>query len=89
MANTKSALKRVRQNKAANARNQAAKSRIRTLRKKVKVAAEAGNKEAAEVAYRQFSSALDKSRKSNLLHRNAANRLKSRMARHMGKAVAP
>ena len=88
MANTKSALKRVRQTKVRNARNQAAKSRIKTLRKNVIAAVEAGNKAGAEAAYRVFSSALDKSRKTNLLHKNAANRLKSRVALRLAKADA-
>jgi small subunit ribosomal protein S20 len=39
MANTKSALKRVRQTKRRTERNRAAKSRIKTLRRKVDEAA--------------------------------------------------
>jgi small subunit ribosomal protein S20 len=81
MANTKSALKRVRQTKVRNTRNQAAKSRIKTLRKKVAAAVESGDATTAEATFREFASAVDKSRKSNLYHDNAASRLKSKMAR--------
>ena len=50
MAHTKSAQKRIRQTEVRTERNRAAKSRIRTLRKKVADALTAGDKTAATAA---------------------------------------
>lgn len=86
MANTKSALKRVRQTQTRRLRNQAAKSRIRTLRSRVMSAIEGGNKEDAEKAFRAFSSAVDRGAKSKLLHPGTADRYKSRVASQLAKA---
>lgn len=47
MANTKSALKRIRQTATRTARNRAVTSKLKTLRKKVAAAVETSDKEAA------------------------------------------
>ena len=60
MANTKSALKRIRQTATRTARNRAVTSKLKTLRKKVAAAVETSDKEAAAAAYNTFSSAVDK-----------------------------
>ncbi len=52
MANSKSALKRVRQNEIRNTRNTDIKTRVKTLRKKTLAAAEAGDKEAATKSFK-------------------------------------
>ena len=85
MANTKSALKRVRQTERRTERNRAEKSRIKTLRKKVSAAVEAGKKDDAETAFRDFASAVDRAAKSNLVHKNTASRLKSRVSAAVAK----
>lgn len=85
MANTKSALKRVRQTERRTEINKATKSRIKTLRKKVAAAVEGGDKEVAETAFRAFSSAVDRAAKTNLLHKNAAARLKSNASATLAK----
>lgn len=81
MANHKSALKRVRQTKVRTERNRAEKSRIKTLRKKTLTAIESGDKGAASAALTEFTSAVDKAAKRNLIHDNKAANLKSKAAK--------
>ncbi len=81
MANTKSALKRVRQTIVRTERNRAEKSRIKTLRRKTLAAAASGDKTAAAAASSEFSSAVDKAAKRNLIHPNKAANLKSKTAK--------
>lgn len=81
MANTKSALKRVRQTEVRTERNRADKTRIKTLRKKALAAIAAGDQPAATAAASKFSSAVDKAAKRNLVHPNRAANLKSKTAK--------
>lgn len=81
MANTKSALKRVRQTEVRTERNRADKTRIKTLRKKALAAIAAGDQPAAAAAASKFSSAVDKAAKRNLVHPNRAANLKSKTAK--------
>lgn len=78
MANSKSALKRVRQTKTRTVRNRVVSSRMRTLRKNAIAAAEGGNSDEARKIFSEFSSAVDKAAKNNILHKNTAANLKSR-----------
>lgn len=87
MANTKSAQKRIRQTKTRTERNKAAKSRLRTLRKKVVASVEEGQEAVIKSALSEFTSAADKAAKSGLIHRKTADRLKSRAAIRVGKAA--
>jgi small subunit ribosomal protein S20 len=87
MANTKSALKRVRQNETRNARNTDIKSRLKTLRKKTLAAAEAGDKEATAKAFQKFTSVVDKCTKKNVIHKNKAANLKSKTAIAIAKSA--
>ena len=88
MANTKQALKRVRQNDKRNTINTALKSRVKSLRKNSIAAATEGNKEAATKAYVQFSSAVDKCAKKSIFHKNKAANLKSKTAKAIKAAQA-
>lgn len=81
MANTKSAQKRSRQTIVRTERNRAEKSRVKTLRKKALTAIAAGDKAAAAEAVNEFSSAVDKAAKRNLIHPNKAANLKSKTAK--------
>jgi small subunit ribosomal protein S20 len=81
MANTKSALKRVRQTEVRTERNRADKSRIKTLRKKALAAVAAGDKPAAAAAASVLASAVDKAAKRNLVHTNKAANIKSKTAK--------
>ena len=88
MANTKSALKRVRQTERRTERNRAAKSKLKTLRKKVATATESGKAEEISAALSTYASAVDRAAKSSLIHKNAASRLKSKAAAAAKKAKA-
>jgi small subunit ribosomal protein S20 len=81
MANHKSSIKRARQTVTRTERNRADKSRIKSLRKKTLTAVSEGNKEAAVTASSEFSSAVDKAAKRNLIHPNQAANLKSKTAK--------
>ena len=83
MANTQSALKRVRQNETRATRNKTLSSRMKTLRKKTLAAAEAGDKEAAQKSFSEFASAVDKCAKNNIIHKNKAANLKSKTQKHL------
>ena len=80
MANTKSALKRVRQTKVRTAQNRAVKAHVKIARKAALAAISSGDKTAAQTAYNQFASAADKAAKSGTIHKRTADRLKGRMA---------
>lgn len=81
MANHKSSLKRARQTVVRTERNRAEKSRMKTLRKKTLAAVAAGDKEGAAKASAEFSSAVDKAAKKNVIHPNKAANLKSKAAK--------
>ncbi len=85
MANTKSALKRIRQTATRTARNRATNSRLKTLRKKIAVAVETGDKESAATAYNVFSSAIDKAAKTGVMPANRAANYKSKAAKSIAK----
>ncbi|MCB1205923.1 MAG: 30S ribosomal protein S20 [Verrucomicrobiae bacterium] len=86
MANTKSALKRVRQTKVRTARNRALKSNVKSARKSALAAIEAGDATTVQTAYNQFASAADKAAKRGAIPKGTADRLKGRIAARM-KAV--
>lgn len=81
MANHKSSIKRARQTIVRTERNRAAKSIIKTLRKKTLSAVAAGDKDAAAKASALFSSSVDKAAKRNVIHPNKAANLKSKTAK--------
>ena len=83
MANTRSAEKNIRKTKARTAHNQSVKSRIRTARKRVLAAVEKGDPKAAAAELSAFASLADKAAKTKILHKNAASRLKSRLAKKL------
>jgi small subunit ribosomal protein S20 len=88
MANIRSSEKDIRRTQTRTLRNQANKSRIRTLRKKVLGAVAKGDAAAAQTAYNEFASAADKAAKTKVLHKNTASRLKSRVAAQIAKVGA-
>lgn len=81
MANTKSALKRSRQTKVRTARNRSVISKVRTLRKKVALTVQQGDAAAAQTAYNEFSSAVDKAAKKNIVPKNTASNYKRKAAK--------
>lgn len=75
MANIKSQKKRVLTNEKAHQRNKAVKSALRTAEKKVHVAVEAGDADAAKAAALEASTMLDQAASKGVIHKNqAANR---------------
>ena len=87
MANHYSALKRARQTDKKTAANRANKSRLRTALRSLREAIAKGDKEAAKTAYNSTASIVDKGVQKGVLHKNTANRYKSRLSARL-KAVA-
>ena len=81
MPNIKSQIKRDQTNKAANAKNSAAKSELRTAIKKVEAYAAAADKENATVALRAAIALLDQASQAGIISTNSANRKKSHLAK--------
>jgi small subunit ribosomal protein S20 len=79
MANTKSAIKAARKSLRNAVRNQSIKSRLKTLAKAVRAAA--NDPEKARAAAIAYSSALDKAAKSHVIHSNTASHHKSQVAK--------
>ncbi|WMC93033.1 30S ribosomal protein S20 [Kineothrix sp. MB12-C1] len=85
MANIKSAKKRILVNNAKADRNKAIKSGVKTAMKKVTVAIEANDKEAASAALLAATSAIDKASTKGVYHKNTASRKVSRLAAAVNK----
>ena len=80
MANSKSALKRVRQNEKRREAHRKVRSVIRTYTNKFDAAIEAGKADDAQAAYREVSSVLDRAAAKGVIPRTRASRKKGRMA---------
>ena len=80
MANIKSAAKRARQSEKLRQHNASLRSRLRGAIKKVRLAIEAKDKAAANVALRLATSEIDSITDKLIIHRNKAARHKSRLA---------
>ncbi|AXG98582.1 30S ribosomal protein S20 [Deinococcus wulumuqiensis] len=83
----KSAQKRHRQSLKRRALNRAKKSTIKTFSKKAVAAAQGAAEDAAALQQRA-ESLIDKAAKGSTLHKNAAARKKSRLAKAINKAKA-
>ncbi|MEJ2513959.1 MAG: 30S ribosomal protein S20 [Gammaproteobacteria bacterium] len=79
MANIKSAQKRARQGVKRRAHNMAMRSKMRTFIKKVQNAIEAGDKAAAEASLKEAMPVIDSMVNKGIVHRNKADRHKSRL----------
>lgn len=79
MANSSSAKKRARQAVVRRTRNVGERSMMRTYIKKVYYAIDAGDKSAAESAFKEACPVIDKMSGKGLIHANKAARHKSRM----------
>ena len=77
MANTAQAKKRARQAEVHRARNAGQRTELRTRIKKVRTAVVAKDKSAAQTAYREAASVIDRLVGKGLVHKNAAARYKS------------
>lgn len=81
MANHKSAIKRHNQSVRRRERNQAVRSSVRTLVKKVRAAIESRDPEAIERKIREVNRMLDKAVTKGVLKRNTASRKLARLSR--------
>ena len=88
MAHSLSAKKRVRQNLAHRARNRARKTLIRNHVKTFEAALAAGDLAKAEQELRKTAQRLDRVACKGTIHRNAAARRRSRLARKLNAARA-
>jgi len=79
VANTASAKKRARQAETHRTRNVGVRSMMRTYIKRVYYAIDAGDKAAAEAAYKEAAPVIDRVAGKGLIHANKAARTKSRM----------
>ncbi len=87
MANIKSQIKRNRQNEKRRVRNKTVRSELRTRTKSAVAAAESGAENAAE-AERLAMKRIDKAAQKGVIHKNAAARRKSRLAKRVAAASA-
>jgi len=86
VANIKSQIKRNRQNERRRERNKAVRSALKTDAKKVRTAMTAGDVEGTGQRLAEVSRALDKAASNRVLHKRAAARRKSRLARAVNAA---
>ncbi len=80
MANHKSAEKRIRQNRVRRLENRYVS---RTTRNAVRKLRATTSKEEATKMYPEVCSMLDKLAKKNVIHKNKASNLKSKLAKHV------
>ncbi len=79
MPNTLSAKKALRQNKRRYVANKNVKERIKRWTKKLVTFIENGETEKAKETFVTLTKLLDKAAKKNIIHKNKANRRKSRL----------
>ncbi len=80
MANIKSQKKRILQNNAAQERNKAVRSALKTKVRRFREALASGDNSAASNALKDASRALDKAASKGVIHKNQAANRKSAMA---------
>ncbi|HUC42747.1 MAG TPA: 30S ribosomal protein S20 [Candidatus Sulfotelmatobacter sp.] len=86
MASHASAIKKNRQDIKRRARNRMHAGRLRTQVKKARKAIESGDVAAASGMMRETVALVDRSASHGILHRNAAARTKSRLAKALARA---
>ncbi len=89
MANTASAIKRIKQNHKRRLRNRLFTVRARTYVKHARTVVDEGSAEDARQATLQAISALDKAAEKGIIHKNNAARRKSRLMRHLARMEKP
>ncbi len=87
MANIKSARKRARQSEKTRKHNMGLRSRMRTQIKNVVKACDAGDKSAAQAAYKDAVPVIDSMVSKGIVRKNKAARHKSRLGKRV-KALA-
>ena len=87
MANTKSALKRVRSSEKKRVRNRKVRSETRTYIKRARTQIESGQLEEAQKSVAVAMRALDKAAENGVIHKNNAARRKSRLMHQLNQAM--
>lgn len=82
MANHKSSLKRIRQTKVRTLHN---RYYAKTMRNAVRKLRATTDKDEAAAMYPKVQAMLDKLAKTNIIHKNKASNLKSKLAAHVAK----
>ncbi len=81
MANIKSAKKRALTNEKSRMQNKAVKTNLKTTEKQFHAAVALGDAEKVKEAYKAVSAKFDIAASKGVIHKNAANRKKSRLAK--------
>ncbi len=89
MAHSRSAQKRIRQNETRRARNRWRKLRVKDSVKDFLTAVHDGNVDDAQQKYQTAARTLDKIAATGTIHKNAAARKKSRLAKRLNAMKAP
>lgn len=85
MPNISSAEKRMRQSRVRRLRNIAARTRVKTTRRKFFESVSTHDKTGASGVYKEYCSVLDKAAKSGVISKNTAVRRKRRAAALLAK----
>ena len=88
MANSFSAKKRIKQNEEHRGRNRARKSELRSEIRKFTEALHDKDQQAAQSQYQVVVKKLDQTAAKGTLHKNAAARTKSRLAKRLNQLSA-
>lgn len=88
MPNTKQALKRMRVTAKRTARNRQVKSTVKTAVRRFSDTLAKGSLDAAGDTLRAAVKTIDKAASKGVVHKNAAARKKSRLAKRLNKALA-
>jgi small subunit ribosomal protein S20 len=89
LANTKSAIKRIKQNHKRRLRNRLFTSRARTFVKDARATIKDGTPEDARTATLAAISALDKAAEKGIIHKNNAARRKGRLMHRLAQMEKP
>lgn len=84
MTHTAAAAKSLRQNEKRRLLNKARVSELRTLRKKLLRSIHDGKQDEAQTLFVRLTKRMDQAAARGVLHKNTANRSKSRLAKHLG-----
>ena len=86
MANTASALKRIRSNERKRNRNRLATTRARSAVRKARLVIRSGPKDESARAVKEAIRQLDRAAERGRIHKNNAARRKSRLMKRLGKS---
>ena len=89
MPHTRSAAKRHRQSEDRRIRNKDRLTELKSIKKRIVRAVHDGQKAEAETLYREVTKALDQAASRKTIHKNAAARTKSRLAKAISATTAP